>query len=304
MPSSAQPSGAQPPLPDVDRATTVVTAPGDGPGYWAGAPSAVLADGVWWLAYRLRRPLGLGRGINVTLARSEDGVRFEPVGEVLATSFGAASLERPALVARPDGGWRLYVSCATPGSKHWRIDALDADTVEALPAAVPVTVLPGDDLIGVKDPVVEVDADGWRMWVCCHPLDVPGAEDRMVTRLATSSDGLAWELGEPVLTPPPDGWSRRGTRVTAVLPGARPTLYFDGRASAEENWCERTGIAVPGADGRYRSVGEGPAAGSPHPLGALRYLTVVPLPGGGHRLYFEAARPDGAHDLFTQEVAG
>ncbi|WP_289032471.1 hypothetical protein, partial [uncultured Arsenicicoccus sp.] len=33
-------------------------------------------------------------------------------------SFGAASLERPALV-RLDDGWRLYFSCATPGSKHW-----------------------------------------------------------------------------------------------------------------------------------------------------------------------------------------
>ena len=300
------PRTPQLPLPDVRRATTVVAAPGDGPGYWAGAPSAVLADGVWWLAYRLRRPIGLGRGIAVTLARSADGVRFEPVGEVLSTSFGAASLERPALVARPDGGWRLFVSCATPGSKHWRIDALDADRVEDLPGASPVTVLAGDELTGVKDPVVEVGPGGWRMWVCCHPLDVPGAEDRMVTRLATSDDGLRWELGQPVLAPPVDGWSRRGTRVSAVLgagAGERlPTLYFDGRASAEENWCERTGIAVPGPDGRYRGVGDTPAAGSPYPRGALRYLTLVPLPGGGHRMYFEAARPDGAHDLFTQEV--
>jgi hypothetical protein len=294
------------PLPDVDRATTVVTAPGEGPGYWAGAPSAVLADGVWWLAYRLRRPIGLGRGIGVTLARSDDGVRFEPVAQVAASAFGADSLERPALVRRPDGGWRLYVSCATPGSKHWRIDALDADTVIGLADAEPVTVLPGDELEGVKDPVVEVDATGWRMWVCCHPLDVPGAEDRMITRTATSADGLHWQLGGPVLAPPAEGWTRRGTRVTAVFPaaGGAPVLYFDGRASADENWCERTGIALPGPDGRYLPDGDAPAAGSPYRRGALRYLTVVPLPAGGHRLYFEAARPDGAHDLFTQVVPG
>jgi len=305
MTRAAAAAAQHPPLPDVTRASTVVTAPGDGPGYWAGAPSAVLADGVWWLAYRLRRPIGLGRGIGVTLARSDDGVRFEPVGEVPASAFGAASLERPALVRRPDGGWRLYVSCATPGSKHWRIDALDAATPAELPAAGPVVVLAGDERVGVKDPVVEVDGSGWRMWVCCHPLDVPGAEDRMLTRLATSADGLRWELGDPVLAPPDQGWTRRGTRVTAVFAsgaGAAPVLYFDGRASAEENWCERTGLAVPGPDGRYRTVGDAPAAGSPYPRGALRYLTVVPLPAGGHRLYFEAARPDGAHDLFTQVV--
>ena len=30
------------------------------------------------------------------------------------------------LLPLPGGGWRLYVSCATPGSKHWWIEALDA----------------------------------------------------------------------------------------------------------------------------------------------------------------------------------
>lgn len=291
------------PLPTPAQATIVVPAPGDGPGYWAGAPSAVLDDGVWWLAYRLRRPLDQGRGLAVVLARSADGVRFEPVGEIESTSFGAASLERPALVRRPDGGWRLFVSCATPGSKHWRIDALDAARVEDLPSAAPVTVLPGDATTGVKDPVVTVEGTRWRMWVCCHPLDLPGEEDRMFSRLATSRDGLSWTFGSDELAPPTTGWSRRGTRVTAALPGSRPAVLFDGRASAEENWCERTGVAVREPGGGYRPVGQAPAARSLHHRGTLRYVDVVPLPAGGHRLYFEAARADGAHDLLTQLVA-
>ena len=33
------------PVPSPDNAKIVVAAPGDGPGYWAGGPSAVLADG-------------------------------------------------------------------------------------------------------------------------------------------------------------------------------------------------------------------------------------------------------------------
>ena len=59
-----------------------------------------------------------------------DGVRFEPVAEVTKDRFGAESLERPALVRTPGGRWRLYVSCATPGTKHWWVDVLEADTPE------------------------------------------------------------------------------------------------------------------------------------------------------------------------------
>jgi hypothetical protein len=45
---------------------------------------------------------------------------------------GAAALER--LVILPtDSGWRLYLSCAAPDSKHWWINALDAEVPEELP---------------------------------------------------------------------------------------------------------------------------------------------------------------------------
>ncbi len=84
------------PLPRFDHAKVVVGPPGDGPGYWAGAPSALLVDGVFYLAYRLRRPVGQGRGFATVVARSHDGERFEPLAMVPKDAFGAESLERAA----------------------------------------------------------------------------------------------------------------------------------------------------------------------------------------------------------------
>jgi hypothetical protein len=300
-------------IPDYAASQVVVDAPGAGEGHWVGAPSAVRDGDGFWLAYRVRRPVDEGRGVATTLAWSPDGVRVEEVGSIRRETFGAASLERPALVRRPDGGWRLYVSCATPGSKHWWIDAIDAETVADLAHALPVTVLAGSDQLAVKDPVVSVGPDGWRMWVCCHPLDVAGQEDRMTTRLVTSHDGLVWSDGVTVLAPEPapvaapvetGRWDRRGTRIVAIvepLDGPAYALY-DGRATAQENWFERTGIAVVQADGTFAALGDEPVAQAPHGTGALRYTCVVGLAEGGYRLFFEASREDGAHDLRTAVI--
>ena len=103
----------------------------------------MLHDGFFYLAYRLRRPIGHGRGFANIVARSRDGVRFETVATLTKEAFGAESLERPAIAVTADGTWRAYISAATPGTKHWRVDVVEADTPEGLARATPRTVLPG-----------------------------------------------------------------------------------------------------------------------------------------------------------------
>src|SRR4051794_38791856 len=285
-------------LPSFDDATVVVPAPGSEPGNWSGAASATLVDGVYWLTYRVRRPIREGRGVSVVVARSEDGEHFVTVAEVRRDDFGAESFERPVLVRRPDGGWRLYVSCATPGSKHWWIEAVDADEPAGLETGVRAGVLPGTGSVAGKDPGGLVDETGWRVWGCGAPPAEPGHEDRMTTAYATSADGLAWDWHGTVLAPSAGSWDQRGTRVTAVLSESPLVVLYDGRATAEDNWHEVTGVARS-TDGLTLVAEDHPVIRSPHSDGALRYVAAVPLEDGRTRFYFEAARPDGAHDLMT-----
>ena len=108
-------------LPRPGDAVIAIAPPGPGSGYWAGGPSAVLTDEGVYLAYRLRRPIGSGRGYAVALAFARDGVNFETVAQIGKEEMDTESLERPELVRLPDGRWRLYLSCATTGTKHWRV---------------------------------------------------------------------------------------------------------------------------------------------------------------------------------------
>jgi hypothetical protein len=88
-----------------------------------------------------------------------------------------------------------------------------------------------------------------------------------------------------------------------VLAGGGGTwALYDGRATAEENWAERTGLAVADADGGFTTVGSEPSLHSPHPPFGLRYADVVALPDGGARWFYEATRPDGAHELRTVQT--
>ena len=192
-------------VPRYDEGIRVIGPPTDEPGAWAGSPSAIIEDGVTWIAYRSRRP-GQARGFANVLARSGDGESFETVFELGKDRFGAMSLERPALIVTPQGRWRMYVSCATPDSKHWRVDLLEADKPDELVNAEPRTVLPGDPTsIAVKDPVLLHLGNRWHLWASCHPLD-----DRMTTDYAISEDGVNWTGGAPC-------WAAERARGTPVV---------------------------------------------------------------------------------------
>lgn len=275
-----------------------VDPPGAGEGHWAGGPSAVWHEGWYYLAYRLRRPVTAGRGYANVVARARDGVHFEPLATVTSKQFDCASLERPALVPLADGGWRLYVSCSTLNSKHWWVEAVEAPDVAELATGKRTTVLPGDFDTAWKDVVVHHTGDEWQMWACRHPLDGGDDQaDRMTSVYFISADGLEWTEVGTALAPTPDSWDARGTRITSVLEAdGWWWAFYDGRASAEENWFERTGVAVGATPAELAAVAE------PTPLGrTLRYVSIAQAPDG-QRLYWEASRADGANELRTAYV--
>jgi hypothetical protein len=282
-----------PPLPGATAVETVFAAPGRGPQWWAGAPSVVrLDDGSLVMAYRSRAGSGADDALHI--ARSRDGIAFEVTATFDKHRYGAAMVERGALVLLPDGRWRLYSSFATPDSLHWWVGLLEADTPEALAeASTQIPVFPGDANTGVKDPVIHHDpvTGQWRAWLCHHLLDIPGEEDRMETAFATSDDGIHWSAPEIVLRGRPGRWDARGARLTAFLPDGRAT--YDGRASQAENWFEQTGIAGPGTAPPILT------ATNDAPVSTARYLDVVPLPDGSCRLFYEQVLPDETHELRT-----
>jgi hypothetical protein len=286
------------PLPESGRPIVAVPAPGAGVGQWAGSSSAALDDdGTFVIAYRVRHGRGPENPVETVVARSEDGERFTTVATLDKERFGAQSLEKPSLVRTDDGRWHLYVCPASPPpSKHWWIAVLVADDPADLTGAEARSVFPGDENTGVKDPLVQRTADGsWQAWICCHPLDEAAEEDRMTTAYATSADGLHWTWHGTVLGPRPGTWDARGARVTAVLPDGRAA--YDGRATKEENWFERIGLArlTGNRPGELEQANDDAAFDA-------RYLDVVPLPDGGYRIYYEARLPDESHELRTELI--
>jgi hypothetical protein len=287
--------------PAPERSVVAIEPPGDEPGTWAGAPSAVPDGDQIVLAYRLRRPIGHGRGYAVAIARSADGVEFETIQVITKDEMDTESLERPTLVRTPAGTWRLYLSCATWGTKHWRVEMLEAGTPDAFDPRQRTVVLPGDAVTAIKDTVIIRRSGVWHLWASVHPLADEASTDMMTTDYATSADGVEWTWHGHALTPRPGEWDSRGVRVSAVR--FTPTgvmAYYDGRASAAENYEERTGVAVGDTPDAFTAIGRAPVGAPPDGRGGLRYLNIVDLGNGRERWYYEVTRPDGRHELRTE----
>jgi predicted GH43/DUF377 family glycosyl hydrolase len=301
----SQEAGLEPfpvPPPQPAKSVAAISPAEQGAGNWVGAPSAVCHGGEIYLAYRLRKPIGEGRGYAVEVARSSDGEHFTPVCVITKEQMDTESLERPALIVLPDGRWRLYLSCATYGTKHWRVELLEADNPAGFDPATRRTVLPGDDKTGVKDPVIVYRDELWHLWASIHPLADPDEADQMVTEYATSPDGIDWTWHGVALGRRSDAWDSRGVRVSSVIfTDTGVVAFYDGRASAAENYEERTGLAAGAKPGALTAVGAGPAAESAEGGGrGLRYVSWLGLGDGRERLYYELTRADGSHELRTE----
>ncbi len=292
------------PVPSPDHAVVAVPSPGPGKGHWAGSPTSVLDDeGTIWLAYRLRRPEGTGRGYANVVARSEDGERFETVTVLEREEFDCDSLERPSLLRLPDGGWRIYVSCATPGSKHWRVDALDADHPVAVPSRLGQDGAPRRCHRGCEGSGGEArsTASGTsgsasilstspRTPTECPPTTAPAPTD-------STGPCTGWRCPEPRVpgTNGEPGWPRCSNGTG----GGWPTTT----GGPPKSRMPRSGPGWP----PDRLPGElvaqpGVMGADPAGQGSLRYLSAITLPGGGVRLFYETSRRDGAHDLRTEYV--
>jgi hypothetical protein len=259
-----------------------------GAGNWIGAASALVHDGYILLAYRERHPVDQGRGNRAFVSRSPlgDGIHFDVLCAIDKSDMDAQSLERPALDVTPEGEWDLYLSCATFNSKHWRIERLRATRPEDFSPATRTTVFPGSTEFGIKDPVL-VRGQDLRIWATLHPLtEGDDNADKMISVDARTR--------KPVMEPEPDTWYSRGTRITAVV---GEYAYFDGRASAEQNFEERTGLAR--WNGSCYNAEAGPVS-SPFGCGALRYVSAIKLPDNSMRLYYESATEYGSHELRTE----
>jgi hypothetical protein len=301
---------------DPEAGVTVAVPPGEGPGWWVGAPGAFWDGAAFYLAFRTRRPQP-ERGGMFQIARSVDGETFDIVATIRKEDLGAPSIERGAIVQTGDGRWRLYLSFVDPADDRWRIDLLEADTPEHLSAANRLPILTAADIggEGVKDPWVCQIGETWHMLASFAPTptgDVDretmhGTRDiyntgtsKSLTGLATSPDGIAWTWQGAVFEPSTSGWDAYAARINTVYvrDGAFIALY-DGSRSVQENYEERCGIATSTDFRSWARVSvDGPAVGPNGGPGSVRYAEAVQT-AGWTRVFYEYTRPDGSHELRT-----
>jgi len=116
--------------------------------------------------------------------------------------------------------------------------------------------------------------------------------------LAISPDLEHWDWQGIIFAPENSGWDCYCRRINSIVSFRGSFLaFYDGSASHIENYEEKTGLAVSSNLKDWQSLTpQGPLFSSPHSSGSLRYLDAQTIPDE-YCLFYEFARPDGAHDL-------
>jgi len=102
-------------------------------------------------------------------------------------------------------------------------------------------------------------------------------------------------LARTVLSPRPGTWDARGARLTTMLPDGRAAYDGPRDEGGELVRAHRPRTPDNGKPGELEQANDDAAYDA-------RYLDVLPLPGGGYRIYYEARLPDESHELRTELI--
>lgn len=300
---------------DPNDGVTILEPPGEGQGYWVGAPSILYDDdnNKFYLYYRRRKPRGMGRGYECGIAESTDGINFNEVWIASKDFFGSISVERASLVKTLEGKYRLYIGYVASEDNKWKIDMLEAVSFEKLDPNKKKLVL--DPVVcgveGVKDPYIMIIGRKYYMFVSYAPTpqiisgDLHSTADvfntgktSSNTGLALSSDGINFEWAGDVLSPPKKSWNAYAMRLSCLL-YINPVfnVFYDGGTDVNENYEEKTGLCITLDLMNFINVSDKePILVSPHSSRSLRYMDAIKL-GDYIYYYYEYAKPDGSHEL-------
>jgi hypothetical protein len=290
---------------------------GNHSGFWTGAPGAYYepAEKAWYLTYRLRRPRGVepDRGGEARIARSTDLKNWADIWTVNKNEYKSASIERGTIHRGSDKIWRYFTSYVNPADGRWCVAMLrgtDAAQLYARNVEIVFTAKPLG-LEGIKDPWILWHDDRYYMFLSVA-LSTPKTTDQShatldiyntgecisATGLATSRDLDQWEWKGIVFRPEATGWDRYCRRINSVVPvNGNFIAFYDGSAGHEENYEEKTGVAVSPNLQRWQALSlKGPAHISPHGSHSLRYMDAH-VAGKTALVFYESARMDGAHEL-------
>jgi predicted GH43/DUF377 family glycosyl hydrolase len=201
-----------------------------------------------------------------------------------------------------------------PSDGRWCVSVLKSDQIQNLdPAkAKPVFKAHALGLEGIKDPWIFENEGVFHMFLSValptaetsdqshSTLDIFNTGECVsATGLATSRDLENWDWQGIIFAPDSSGWDRYCRRINSVAASrGKYFAFYDGSASHAENYEEKTGLAVSSDLRHWQSLSTaaGPLLTSPHASGSLRYMDAQIVDEQAF-LFYEFARPDGAHDL-------